>query len=113
MTRKKSWLRLAAQAWGAGTLLGVWIELSDYRWLGGPALGRTVLLVGVSLAGLMLLALGAKLRRKSRYLPTLGKTGALYLSGMALGLAMSVLLMLLAELTTATVGLMMLKGYGG
>ena len=106
-------LRFAARALGGGTLLGAWVALADYRWIGGQAVGETAALLGVALLLLLALALGMKRCRRSGYGPALGRTAMTFLSGVATGVAIGVLLLLLAELLTAAVGLMMLKGYGG
>lgn len=113
MSGREKALRFAAQALGGGTLLGVWVELSEVRWYGREGLGGPALLAALSLLALLLLALGMKGLRRSRYLPALGRTATAYLSGAATGVAIGVVILLLAELLTAAVGMMMLRGFGG
>ena len=113
MNGREKALRFVAQALGGGTLLGVWVELSEVRWYGREGMGGTVALAALSVLGLLLLSLLMWRLQRSRYLPALGRTAMAYLTGAAMGVAIGVLILLLAELLTAGVGLMMLQGYGG
>ena len=111
MTRREKWLQWTAQILGGGTMWGVWVAFTGI----GPFAkeGFILKLLIASLALLVLLSLGAGMVLRARFLRMLGGMGKAFLSGALMGLAMAALLLLLAELMTALVGMMTLIGYGG
>ena len=111
MTRRERWLQFAAQALGGGTLWGVWVA---FMGLNPFTKDRFIpWLLVLSLAALLLMALGTKLLSGTGYLPALGRVSKAFLFGVLMGLAMAALILLLAELLTAMVGMATLIGYGG
>ena len=113
MSGREKALRWALRALGGGTIIGVWVALAEIRWLGQEALGRTAVLVGVSVAVLLIAAIALGLCGRVRGGRALGRSAMDYLSGALMGLAIGVLLLVMVELITAAVGLLLLKGYGG
>ena len=103
-------LQFAAQALGGGTLWGVWVALMGLTPLRG---GSIPWLLTFSLAALLLMALGTKLVSRAGYPQALGRVIKAFLFGLLMGLAMAALILVLAELLTAMVGMATLIGYGG
>lgn len=113
MTKGERLLRFAAQALGGATLIGLWIGSMGAEWLGLAIHPGVAVLIVLSAALLLLLALLAKRLLCIRYLLALGKMIVSCFSGAAMALAMAALILLLIELNTAFTGMMMLIRHGG
>lgn len=110
MTKGVKILRFAAQTLGGATLIGLWIEYTKAEWLRTQ---KMAMLFALAMVLLLLLGLAAKRLLGVRYLPALGKMTVCFISGVLLGLAMTALILLLAEMNTAFVGMMTLIRHGG
>lgn len=107
MTRIEKGLRFAARVLGGATLLTLLAECDSLRmhWYRDEVLGEAAVALLLTVLLLLILSLGMKRARCTRYLPALGRTAAVAASGAAMGLAMGLLLQLLVKVMTAAVSL--------